>query len=689
MKRLLCIWILLAVITLDARAQKERIQTLIDSLISVTRVSPQDTNQCDRFCSISKLYRQINTKQSLLWSKKAIALSNQLGFAKGLQCGYNNEGVTYYSLGEYQHAIQSFESYKQVCAQNNDSTNLAWGYNNIGNVYIDLARYDTTILYYDSAYRIRLIQKDSNALAQSLTNYGYIYKELGNYTYALVNLYQAIRILEPLNNENALAYAYDFISSVYALRKQHTFAIAYSRKALVLYEKLNNRSGQAISLHTLGTSYFGLEQKTLGKHYLQLAYSIYADMNDLRQLAIITSTLCNISLSEGKIDSAAYYALKSIQYHEQNNDKRLLSSAYLNHAKVLLEQDKITTAIQQARVALNMSTQTGERNTRKEALLLLSRLFAKSDAATEAYAYREQYDVLKDSILNENTEKIIAELETKYATAKKDSEIVEQAAEIKNKEAQLTIVVLTGLTLLLILGLYYNRYRLKQKIELEQERVQQQIIRNKAIIEAEEKERIRIARELHDGIGQQLSATKMNLSAFEPIIGEDQKDRYHQLLELVDDAVKEVRSISHNMMPNALLRSGLSSAVREFVQKISGTDSLKVDLQIVGLNNRLDSNIETVLYRVIQECVSNIIKHAQASQITIQLIQHDAHLNLLIEDNGKGFDSRNIENSSGIGLKNIVSRVQYLNGTVDFDSMPGKGTTVIIDIPLIQGNQTA
>lgn len=689
MKRYVFVWILFLAVTLETRAQKERIQTLIDSLTSVVRISPEDTKQCDRYCSLSNLYRQIDSKQSLKWAQKAINLSEKLRFANGLKCGYNNEGITHYSLGEYHRAIQSFESYKEVCARNNDSTNLAWGYNNIGNVYIDLARYDSTILYYDSAYRVRLLQKDSNALAQSLTNYGYIYKELGNYTYSLVNLYQAIRVLEPLKNETALSYAYDFIGSVYALRKQHKYAINYYLKALALYEKLHNRSGKAIALHTLGTSYIGLNQKVLGKQYLQQAYSIYLDMKDMRQLALISSTLGNIHLSEKKTDSAAYFARQSINYHKRNNDKRLLASAYLTLAKALFEQHQQSTAIQQARYALDMSTQTGERNTRKEALLMLGKMCAEAGLSAEAYAYREQHDLLKDSILNETTEKTIAELETKYETAKKDSEIAHQAAEIKNKEAQLSIVILIGCTLALILVFYYNRYRLKQKIELEQERVEQQIIRNKAIIEAEEKERIRIARELHDGIGQQLSATKMNLSAFEPVISDEQKDRYHQILELVDDAVKEVRTISHNMMPNALLRSGLSSAVREFVQKISGTNSLKVDLQIVGLNNRLDSNIETVLYRVIQECVSNIIKHADASHITIQLIKHDVHLNLVIEDNGKGFDTRNIENGGGIGLKNIISRVDYLNGSVEFDSMPGKGTTVVIDIPLISDNQVA
>jgi len=158
---------------------------------------------------------------------------------------------------------------------------------------------------------------------------------------------------------------------------------------------------------------------------------------------------------------------------------------------------------------------------------------------------------------------------------------------------------------------------------------------------------------------------------------------------MVDDAVKEVRSVSHNMMPNALIRFGLAKAVREFIDKIAATGALKIDLQIIGLTERLESTTETVLYRVMQETVSNIIKHAQASDISIQLIRDEDNLTMMIEDNGKGFDTKKMSEFGGIGLKNIISRVEYLNGTVDFDSFPGRGTTVIVEIHLSNTQQEA
>ncbi len=221
---------------------------------------------------------------------------------------------------------------------------------------------------------------------------------------------------------------------------------------------------------------------------------------------------------------------------------------------------------------------------------------------------------------------------------------------------------------------------------MDKELANQRDIRSKAVIEAEEKERRRIAQDLHDGVGQILSAAKLNLSGLEDKLkleNPEQSLLLSNALELVNDSVKEVRSVSHNMMPNTLIKLGLASAVREFITKIASVPNLRIDLQIVGMEERLENTVETVLYRVIQEVVANIIKHAKANEISMQLIRHDNELTIMIEDNGVGFDKNNITKFEGIGLKNIISRIEFLNGNVDFDSTPGQGTTVVIEIPIV------
>ena len=214
--------------------------------------------------------------------------------------------------------------------------------------------------------------------------------------------------------------------------------------------------------------------------------------------------------------------------------------------------------------------------------------------------------------------------------------------------------------------------------------MRQQELATRAVLEAEENERQRIAKDLHDGVGQMMSAAKMNLSAFESELkfGDDeQKKSFEKLIELVDESCKEVRSVSHFMMPSALMKNNLGAAIEDFASKLD-KKALEIHLYTEGLESRLDTNIETVLYRIIQECVNNVIKHAGATTLDISIVRDKDGISATIEDNGKGFDTSDPEKFEGMGLKNIITRVGYLKGTVDFDSAPGRGTVVALHVPI-------
>jgi two-component system NarL family sensor kinase len=318
--------------------------------------------------------------------------------------------------------------------------------------------------------------------------------------------------------------------------------------------------------------------------------------------------------------------------------------------------------------------------------------YSKLGNYEKAYAYQQLFSELTDSVMSEKKNEQIARMQTQYDTEKKIQENVQltqqnklKDLEIGRQKMQRYIVIGSALFLMVLAFLLYSRYRVKQREILSAEIIRQQDMRSKAIIETEEKERIRISRDLHDGIGQTLSAAKLNMSALEGSLhlqNEDQRQNMKNAIELMDESIKEVRAVSHNMMPNALLKSGLGTAVREFLNRIGDTDKVKVDLQVVGMNERLESTTETILFRVLQELVANIVKHAKTGYIGIQLIRHEKELVLMIEDRGIGFDLKKLNDAAGMGLRNVQSRIAYLNGTVDFDSQPGKGTTVTIEIPL-------
>lgn len=199
----------------------------------------------------------------------------------------------------------------------------------------------------------------------------------------------------------------------------------------------------------------------------------------------------------------------------------------------------------------------------------------------------------------------------------------------------------------------------------------------------EEKERIRISRELHDGVGQQIAALKLNLGLLcDQLQLEDLKqEKMLNLIALADDVSKEVRTISHNLMPNALLRAGLATAAREFLQQLAN-ERIKIDFEVVGSKERLSHTQELALFRAIQECVSNILKGASVTVVSIQLIRNEREINLLIEDNGEGFSSEDTLTAGGVGLRNIQSRLAEVDGEVDFDSHIGRGTIVNVHLAL-------
>lgn len=235
-----------------------------------------------------------------------------------------------------------------------------------------------------------------------------------------------------------------------------------------------------------------------------------------------------------------------------------------------------------------------------------------------------------------------------------------------------------GLVLLLI-GI---RFYLRRQVRLRTRDLQlEQRARIGAIIETEEKERKRIAGELHDGLGQLLSTARLNVAG----LGEDEESQDNVLLknslQLLDEACAEVRTISHNMMPGALIRLGLAEAVNELINKINDTEKIKIAYD-TNLDERLPETTEVALYRIVQEVLTNMLRHAEAKNISVRIDKTGEQLLVVIADDGKGLDVAQIQHSGGLGWKNIYSRLGLLEGTMDIASEKGKGTTITINIPL-------
>jgi signal transduction histidine kinase len=272
--------------------------------------------------------------------------------------------------------------------------------------------------------------------------------------------------------------------------------------------------------------------------------------------------------------------------------------------------------------------------------------------------------------------------ERKITVLEQEEEL--QQLRLKQKNNFNYILIAGATTLLIISLLSYRNYRQKQRLQqlrINELETEKQLTATEAVLKGEEKERTRLAKDLHDGLGGLLSGVKFSLSNMKDnlMITPDNMAVFERSLDMIDASIRELRRVAHNMMPEMLTKFGLDEALEEYCNILNGTGLLKVKYQSLGMEARLDKSLEIIVYRIIQELLNNILKHASASEAFVQLVRETNRLNVVVEDDGKSFDTGILEKNKGAGWMNIRSRVDYLKGQLDIHSEAGKGTLVNIE----------
>ncbi len=320
--------------------------------------------------------------------------------------------------------------------------------------------------------------------------------------------------------------------------------------------------------------------------------------------------------------------------------------------------------------------------------------------ASEALKHLQTHVVLADSVNKSRYDAELARSEALYGSRKMERHISaqEEALEVSKEETRLRSLqrnVLIGATVALVLlamllfKLLRDRRRFEKKEkELHDEQVdqllsQQEIKSINAMLEGQEMERDRVARDLHDRLGSMLGGIKVNMAALEDRVEQMQHDEQcHKVNRLLDQAVGELRQISHNMAAATLSRFGLEKALKDLRDTIHVNGRLSVELNVFGIDHRLERSVELAVYRIVQELVSNALKHSQARELCIGVTHSPGRLSVVVADNGKGFDFTHP--AEGMGLSNVRSRAAALGASVQVDSTPGKGTTVSVECPLVE-----
>ncbi|WP_419700431.1 tetratricopeptide repeat-containing sensor histidine kinase [Mucilaginibacter sp. NFX135] len=303
-----------------------------------------------------------------------------------------------------------------------------------------------------------------------------------------------------------------------------------------------------------------------------------------------------------------------------------------------------------------------------------------------AYDWMKRYSALSDSISHSTLETKINSLEIKYQTAEKQKKITELEADRQKAKLTNWLLGTASITLLIItvflIYYYRNSKKLAQQKELNHQQQlkeieqQQQLKFTQAMLTGEEQERQRVARDLHDGLGGMLSGIKIKLSGQAKAAGHQELDGV--ILQL-DHSVAELRRIARNMMPESLLRLGLETALRDLCESLM-SEQTKIKFQAYDIRKDMPAVIQANIYRIVQELLSNAVRHAEASNIILQCSQNNDIFLITIEDNGIGFDVKTALDAEGIGFSNIKNRVDYMKGKMDIESAINEGTVINIEL---------
>jgi two-component system NarL family sensor kinase len=551
---------------------------------------------------------------------------------------------------------------------------------------LSLISFNETIKVGEEGLLIASRLNDSVSYAELTRYLGMANYFKGDYEKAAAYYFTATGIYERRSMERQLATIINDIAKLYRKTRDLKRALSFYNSALELFTKLKDSSGIQMIMNESGVvyEYQGNYDEAI-RHY-NAALQIATKLNDEAGKGWCYNFLAGVYGLQSKFEQAEDHNLRALAIRQKLKDTFALAFSYADMGVMYGSWNKYERAVYYLEESIKLAERMQYREMLSNNYAELSRIANVTGDYKKALDYYTWHTQLKDSIFNAQKTRQIEELSTLYETNKKEQQIEVQQLTIKKQTTQIFFILCFVAFAAVIAFLLYNRYRWKQQAKLQSEILKQQELAAQSILEAEEKERTRIAKDLHDGVGQMMSAARMNLSSFyntAKIEDGDQSRSLVNIIQLVDDSCKEVRAVSHSMMPSALLNKGLSAAVEELTAKISNKE-LPVSLYSQGFSERLNTTTETILFRVIQECINNSIKHAEASTLHISLIHDNDGVSITIEDNGKGFSKDRQQNEDGMGLSNIKSRIQFLKGTVDIDSSPGNGTLVAIHVPTQQ-----
>ena len=509
-------------------------------------------------------------------------------------------------------------------------------------------------------------------------NYGVLAERNGNErSFADILLTRVLPLAIKAKDSTHIGNYYISLGVVFSNIFDYDKSTLYYKKAITIFKSKKSSNDFLVDCYSkIADNYLSKESFVSAKPFLDSAKKL-------------------LNLNPQSIYAPSYYLAEGRYYNEIKNWNQALKSfdqgiqiaelfkRYYNATAIMMEQYETYKAQKKytdaKRILLKIYQRPYVAEMPENMRLVLHEL-AHTDSALNnpgaAYNWLRKYTQLTDSLSAKQTSIQIAKLEAKYNYAEREKEILRL-----NEKAKMQKLLLWGSLIMLLLAMllfiyFYRQRKMKSEQQLKSLQQQQQIAVTQALLNGEERERGRLARDLHDGLGGMLAGVKINLSEAE----QDESVLLGKVISRLDDSITELRRIARNMMPETLLRSGLETAIKDLCQSVS-TDKLNVELQVINIERVLPMQVQIIIYRIIQELFANVVKHSAATEVFLQCSQSGDIFFITMEDNGLGFDAATLTgDKKGIGLHNIRTRVEFLQGKLDISSSPKKGTVINIEI---------
>lgn len=619
-----------------------------------------DTARLQLMLELSNYYRLRQPDSSLLYARQAEALAQQLKNHNGEIRALLIRGMLAHRQGREAEAAGLFHQAARLAGTNGKRALRGSARQNLALVYKRMGRQDSAFYYFTAA-------------EQDFTEGGNAYENW---------------------------HVYFGLSELYEGQGQTREAEAYLVKALEVTQSGDSRMDKRFVLYHLAEKYFMADRFADFARVQQQWEALQQDNHSAAEIlehpghysmarlfmTDNTATLDRIDrayehyLSGGNLFMAGWSQENRGQYFEQNAQS--------------------DTALKVYKKALRHYKAAGAHLRRGMVQQRLYQLYKARGETAAALAALEQFRQLSDSLNTAEAEAHLRELQVAYETDKKEQALRIQNLEIRQKTQQRNGLI--GLVVLLVLlgvsigfGLVF-RLRTQQRLaaqsaQLQEQRIQQleqqqKLLAFDAVLEGQEKERARIAQDLHDGLGGLLTSVKAHFGQYAN--GGLSDGLKAKTQALIDESCVEVRRISHNLMPRSLALYGLKGVVEDLAGQLRQS-GLRVDLEIRGNLTDIPERQQVTLYRMLQEGTNNILRHAHAQSVLLQILLHGDQLTLILEDDGRGFKPPEYSSAETLGLKGLHSRAQFLQGTLDVDSVPREGTTITFQMPVAQSLKPA